>query len=218
MISYLRSTFHSLKSELVLGVFSHTMISPMMILLLSQIIIGWFTCINTIAMFISIELAIISSVVCRLDNRKFIIPLLIRFCFSRIVICWLFYTIYSQWYFDDFTLFTQLSFLTFPFLLSWYIFDPFLLPYRRYSLSDRFDYFLSRFSFFTGVGIVPFLVILFWLLLDLPNYFVYLTICIMCNHKTLGNCPNYARYLPYTKTQFIIDPLDNIESIIDRYN
>jgi len=216
MSSYLVTSFLSLKSEVISGIVAHSNITPTPIFFLS-IIIGWWSCVNTLTTFLSIEITILLTVLWRLEKLDRVTSLILRFLFSRLVAWWLFYTIYSQWY-TELSILTALSFLTFPLLLSWYIFDPFLLPYRRYSLGDRFDYFTSRFSFFTGFGLLPLLLLLLWMFTSYYSYWcIYFIICAICSHQTTCDCPNYARYLPFTKKQFIVDPLDWVESIIDRY-
>jgi hypothetical protein len=215
MFHFITTLFSSLKSELISGLFTHTSISPTFILFLT-IILGWWSCVSTTMTFLSIEAMIITNILWKLEKYDRVVSLIVRFIFSRIVAWWLFYTIYSQWYTEELTLFTSLSFFGFPFLLSWYIFDPFLLSYRRYTLGDRFDYFLSRFSFFTGYGLVPLILLLVWMFTEY-YYCIYVVLCVMCSHQTKITCPDYARYLPYTKNQFVVDPLDWIESMIDRH-
>lgn len=212
----LKTALFSMKFEFVAGFLSHLNLSPTFILFL-MIVIGWFLCSTSFMTFFLIEITIISTVIWRLEKKIRVFSLIIKFIFSRIVIWWLFYTIYSQWYTENITLLTCLSFITFPLLFSWYIFDPFLLPHRRYSLSDRFDYFLSRFIFFTGFGLIPFVILFLCLFLDYPNYLIFITICIICHHHSREPHPYYARYIPYTKNQHIVDPLDHIESLIDSY-
>jgi len=217
MLSQLRNSFRRVRIEFLNGIKSHLSVRPNIATIIS-LLIGWWTCFDTWSMFLSIELMILLQITWNSSKCSNLIPWLVRFLFTRAVVWWLFYTIYSEWY-EDFSLMTVLSFLGFPLLLSWYLFDPYLLITKRFSMSDRFDYFLSRLPFFTGFGLIPLMLFLIWWSSSLNiilYYSIYSTICIICSHITehIDKMPEYAKYIPYTTVKFTIDPLEYIEDYI----
>lgn len=132
-----------------------------------------------------------------------ILTLCLRHLLSRCLIWWLLYT-YSE--FTD----NYVILLMSPILLSWYMFDPFLLMSRKMTITSRLEFFLKRYPYYIGCGILP-CIIIYYNLLSPSRILVLLS--VMCSHKN-NNSTLYKQWFPSSGKEYIIDPIEFLESLI----
>lgn len=204
-----------LSKDFILGLY--TFLSPNMI----SIIVGMFFLLFSPSMWFTWLLceAIIDGFAfarCEESNRK---KLVVRLVFSRMLTWWLIYSEalevpYIWWLF-------------LPTFLSWYVYEPHLIA--NFSPSERFDYFVSRWPYFTGyTSIMSF----FYLLAYYEILEFNCVIIASCLHMMLltvkgplyegrldvdKKSPQYARYLPHVRSKWIVDPIDAIDKLVGKY-
>lgn len=133
---------------------------------------------------------------------------LIRLSISRALAWWLLWSgavdlPYDLWWF------------IFPLFLCWYLFEP-LFALSGKSFGDRLDYFISRYPYFTGYGLITSITLflshndLFLTGLELP----LLISLIFSSAVSTEDRPKYTRYLPYTPETFTVDPLDLLDGVV----
>ena len=199
----------SLYRDFIDGILSHKRVSltgSHMILLLYIFMIYD----NMYSFIMSVDVAILTLLLIQVYNVRKFVSTILRFAFARAITWWFIYTIWNQWDIEYILPFI----IGVPILISWYIFEPFLLPYRRFSTSDRFDYFLSRFPYFMGFGTIPTFIMCIILMFEPARWlYIIMYICVLkvLSHINDDSAPNYARNIPYTKNTYATNPIDMLE-------
>lgn len=106
--------------------------------------------------------------------------------------------------------------LILPIGLSWYVFEPMMILNKK-SYGERFEYFVSRFPFFTGFGLLSAIFSYFNLV-----EWSHLTLLLMSISRATAddiakNRPQYTKGIPYTKETFSYDPIEGIEFILQSW-
>jgi len=151
--------------------------------------------------FYMIEINLLLRILCRTEFGMRNFTLL---AFSRLLTLYL----YTQ---EKFEFPFESELLILPIGLSWYVFEPMMI-FNRNTYGTRFEYFISRFPFFTGFG-------LFAAIFSYFNVveFAHLFMLLMSVSSSTSNeieRPKYTKGVPYTKNTFSYDPVEGIEFIL----
>lgn len=130
--------------------------------------------------------------------------------FSRLLTLYL----YTQEKFD-FPFESELLIL--PIGLSWYVFEPMMILNRK-SYGERFEYFVSRFPFFTGFGLLSAIFSYFDLVSSAHFFILLMSVSSSASEEIIKGRPQYSKGIPYTKNTFSYDPIEGIEFILQSLN
>lgn len=211
----------SVRSEFLAGISAHKELAISQLTII-PLIYGIFWAVNSTTTFLSCELTIFINVIYSTKSKRSLYSWFIRFIWCRLMTLMFFYTIYSNLDDDQYLFYLTYAglLLSFPLLLSWYIFDPFLLSSKK-SSDERFDFFLSRYPFYTGYGSILALLIFSHGLMCYYDYesrlmctIIHSCIALICG-KRRETAPLYVQYLPYTPTQYVYSPADAIDNFIN---
>lgn len=103
--------------------------------------------------------------------------------------------------------------LILPIGLSWYVFEPIMILNKK-SYGERFEYFVSRFPFFTGFGLLSAIFSYFDIVEWAHFTLLLMSVSSATDDNIIKNRPQYAKGIPYTKETFSYDPIEGIEFIL----
>ena len=221
MFKQINNYLHSLKSEFLAGIFAYKEIN-ISVLTWICLIYGLIWTVDPYTLYFCSELTIFIHVIHSTSSKRSLFSWFVRFIWCRTMTWIFFYTIYSnleddQWLF--YLTYTGLI-LASPLLFSWYMFDPYLITTKK-SSDERFDFFVSRYPFYTGYGLIPTLLIFIYALTIYHTFnsrilaiTIHCIIVLMAGKKR-DTAPIYLQYIPYTVVQYAYSPADAIDTIIN---
>lgn len=147
-----------------------------------------------------------------IKNRKSIVPWAFRLLISRLVTWGLIL---------EFFIITENNWMIIllPIVISWYVFEPSFIgrngKSKSTSFSERFSYFIERYPFFIGYGIIPSLIFSLYFFDFISSGWILLSIIQMIFVSNEIPPPAYLEGVPYFKETWPTDILDYIESYFE---